>query len=355
MASYALVRTCTLRQQRIRRSEFGAFVLIIDRGLTSNSFGSFNYQKANINGSTYEIECHESFGTASTVFTNGINTLEQCLGLCSAQNNQATGTIGCVGVSFNAVGFVCYTYPYSSFSTGMPQGLQTTTFNFRSARLLYSPGYPLINDPIYLLPNVSSQNYGICGTPGAYSNAYAQTHFNPQYTNGLYQGSYVYAFWIECGGNFWPPPDIGSNVNVTQLVAAINSDSTLNPTGPGLPIGMPQSADDCLRLCAISYTAVTALYGGASKYGQPGGYGFHTNAASNQCLSWTWSSSGQCDLYIRSNAATSMVSNGTVVAAGHWIGAGTNNPVGTDTGVGYKKREAIATGLPDFSLFGTKY
>lgn len=351
MVLSALVRICTLCRRLIPNSKSGVIHTAFNRKLTIRSVGNYNYQKANINGSTYEIECYEQFPVGLITPTGSIYTMEQCLGLCSAQNNIGASTIGCVGISYNALSDQCYVYTSTAYPNGMPQGSQSTTFNFRSARLLYST-YPLINDQVYLLPNVSSGNLGICSGNGA--NAYAQSHMNTQYLNGQYQGSLTNNFWIECGGNFWAPPDAGSNANVTQLIAAINSDPTLNPTGPGLPIGMPQSADDCQRLCFISYASVSALFGGSSKYGQPGGYGLHQTATSNQCLSWTWSVSNQCDLYIRSNSVNSFTYNATVVAAGHWIGSGGTAQVGTDTAVGYKKR-AVESAVPDASLSGRKY
>lgn len=269
--------------------------------LTKFSPGAYDYQKAQVGGVNYEIECHVGAGSGNS-YTIGtmVPTLEQCIAQCNAFSANVptlqAGNFpnGCLSLQWDSRPAVYSCTLYSAV-------LAEPTFNtfVRSARILNS-NYPLIDDQQYLLPNQSLYNIGICGGSGL--SAYAGTRINPQDLNGLYQNSNS-DFWNECGGKYYQGT---ASISVANMVSALNT--------AGYNYNTPASADDCLRFCAIS--ALSSTYSGGSA-----------------CRGYQWDITNTCTLV--TGAGSSVSNNASIVAAGRWQGAGF---LPTDTPAGYKLR-----------------
>lgn len=271
------------------------------------STGAYDYQKAQVGGFNYEIECHTAVGSGTSTTGVSVTYMEQCVQQCSTANTLVANS--CLSIQWDSLLHGCVMY---AGAVAEPLFIATV----RSARLLTSsssPPYPLIDDQQYLLPNQSAYNIGICTGPGASS--YAGTRINVQGTNGLYQATNS-QIWNECGGLYYPG---SGTLSVAGVIAGLNAAQSQ------YVYTTPASSDDCLRLCF--YTNIT-----------PSGYTGPTN-----CRGYQWDNTNTCTL--ATGAGTTVTYLSSIVAAGRWQGSGF---LPTDTPAGYKLRARQTGGLRQF-------
>jgi hypothetical protein len=273
-----------------------------------SSTGAYDYQKAQVGGYNYEIECHVNVGAGTRTTGLTVSTMEQCIQQCSNANNILANS--CLSIQWDALLFTCGLY-----TAAAAEPLYIATI--RSARLLTTgsiPPYPLIDDQQYLIGNQSAYNIGLCGGSGA--NAYAGTRLNFQTADtGLYQTTNA-QIWNECNGRYYPG---SGTLSVAGVMAGLNAAQST------YTYQMPASADDCARFCAYSALA-------------PSGYTGPTG-----CRGYQWDNTNTCTL--ATGAGTVVTLSSTIVAAGRWQGSGF---LPTDTPAGYKLRARQTGGLRQF-------
>ncbi|KAK4943784.1 hypothetical protein LTR10_016687 [Elasticomyces elasticus] len=246
--------------------------------------GAYNYQKvalADYPTQVYEISCWMTDTAGSYASIVNVNSLEYCIDQC----NLATPAGKCQEVVWSQNTCYLITNPSTCATTYgagncYPNGLRPST---AAARLLTQNAPKVIDYTSLLLPS-EAYNLGLCSGSGPY--LYDNTFVGVYSQSSVIRNTATDLWLITCGGNYYSPPT-GTAVIPTQAGA-----QSVNYI-------VPQTADDCARLCAYLYQA---------------------NSAGTVCLTWTFSTGtpGTCTLYAGGdNTAYGTTSqSSTIMAAG---------------------------------------
>jgi hypothetical protein len=238
----------------------------------------------------YEVECYMDAHTGSQYGNtiNNVYSLEYCMDLCNAAGpTDCTVAYWVLGVS-PAFLYECILYPTSASDGGVAPGAEAPNglvFNgVRTARLLTSVA-PLIYDMTYLLAPSPQYNLGLCTGPNA--NYYDRVFIGVYHQDNSIRPTRYDTWYVSClGYSFYQSGDASSLLNTTAAAQTYG-------------VGLPQTADDCARLCDwINYTD-----------------GDGGNNAGN-CRLWHWMNTGVCNLYYSRGSPSTLAQVSGVVAAG---------------------------------------